>query len=46
MVHEALADETDVTVTEVSYAEKDGDTGVVTVALSIGGEERNIAVTV
>ena len=47
MVHEALAGETDVTVTDVSYAEKDGDTAVVTVALSIGGgAERNVAVTV
>ena len=47
MVHEALAGETEVTVTDVSYAETDGDTGVVTVALSIGGgKERSIAVTV
>ena len=47
MVHDALADEADVTVTEVSYAEKDGDTGVVTVALSIGGgAQRNVAVAV
>ena len=47
MVHDALSDETDVTVTDVSYTEKDGDTGVVTVALSIGsGKERSIAVAV
>ena len=47
MVHEALADESDVTVTEVSYAETDGDTAVVTVALSVGGgAETSVAVTV
>ena len=47
MVHDALADETDVTVTDVSYAEKDGDTGIVTVALSIGGgAHRSVAVAV
>ena len=47
MVHEALADETDVTVTDVSYAEEDRDTGVVTVALRIGGgAQRSVAVAV
>jgi phage baseplate assembly protein W len=45
-VHEALADETDITVGEVTYAEEDGS-ATVTVELWIdGGESESVTVSI